>query len=321
MKLATCSLGDRSFVAIATDDGRVVDLAAADAELARKEERTPHTFFRDMIDFLEHGSEAREAAERAARGALEASGSQANGAAMHRLSDVRLRAPVAVPRKLFCLAGNFQDHIEEGGRKMDSQDKETPRFFMKPASTCVIGPGDSIRIPPVARAMDWEGELAVVLGRRCKRVFRDQALDYVAGYTIMNDVSERKLKIWPRSEDRPQDRWFDWLNGKWLDSAAPMGPWIVTTDEIRDPQDLQISTYVNGDRKQHNSTSQMLISVAALIEYISAIVMLEPGDVISTGTVSGVGNVTGEYLKPGDRVEVNISKIGLLSNPVAASSS
>ena len=112
----------------------------------------------------------------------------------------------------------------------------------------------------------------------------------------MNDVSERKLKIWPRSEDRPQDEWFDWLNGKWLDSAAPMGPWIVTTDEIRDPQVLQISTYVNGDRKQHNSTSQMLISVAELIEYISAIVMLEPGDVISTGTVSGVGNVTGEYL-------------------------
>ena len=320
MKLATCSLGERSFVAVATDDGRVVDLGAADAELARREDRTPYPFFQDMIDFLEHGSQAREAAEGAVRGALETSGSQADGA-VHRLSDVRLRAPVAVPRKLFCLAGNFQDHIEEGGGKMDSQDKETPRFFMKPASTCVIGPGDSIRIPPVARAIDWEGELAVVLGRRAKRVSRDQALDYVAGYTIMNDVSERKLKIWPRSEDRPQDRWFDWLNGKWLDSAAPMGPWIVTTDEIRDPQDLMISTYVNGDRKQHNSTSQMLISVAALIEYISAIVLLEPGDVISTGTVSGVGNVTGEYLKPGDRVEVDISKIGLLTNPVAASSS
>ncbi len=321
MKLATCSRGERSFVAIATDDGRVVDLVAADAELARKEERPPHAFFQDMIEFLEHGNQSREAAERAARAALETSGSQADGAAVHRLSDVRLRAPVAEPRKLFCLAGNFQDHIEEGGQKMDSQDKETPRFFMKPASTCVIGPGDSIRIPPVARAIDWEGELAVVLGRRGKRISRDQALDYVAGYTIMNDVSERKLKIWPRSEDRPQDEWFDWLNGKWLDSAAPMGPWIVTTDEIRDPQDLQISTYVNGDRKQHNSTSQMLISVAELIEYISAIVMLEPGDVISTGTVSGVGNVTGEYLKPGDRVDVEISKIGLLANPVAASPS
>ena len=314
MKLATCSLGDRSFVAVATDDGRVVDLAAADAELARNEERPPHAFFHDMIDFLEHGSQAREAAEKAVREALD-------GSAVHPLSDVRLRAPVTVPRKLFCLAGNYQDHIEEGGGKMDSQDKETPRFFMKPASTCVIGPGDSIRIPPVARAIDWEGELAVVLGRRGKKISRDRALDHVAGYTIMNDVSERKLKIWPRSEDRPQDEWFDWLNGKWLDSAAPMGPWIVTTDEIRDPQDLQISTYVNGDRKQHNNTSQMLISVAELIEYISAIVMLEPGDVISTGTVSGVGNVTGEYLKPGDRVEVDISKIGLLSNPVAASSS
>ncbi len=321
MKLATCSLGDRSFVAVATDDGRVVNLVAADAELARKEERPPHAFFQDMIHFLEHGSQAREAAERAARGAVEGSQSQPDGAAVHRLSEVRLRAPVAVPRKLFCLAGNFQDHIEEGGQKMDSQDKETPRFFMKPASTCVIGPGDSIRIPPVAQAIDWEGELAVVLGRRGKRISRDRALDYVAGYTIMNDVSERQLKIWPRSEDRPQDEWFDWLNGKWLDSAAPMGPWIVTTDEIGDPQDLQISTYVNGDRKQHNSTSQMLIPVAELVEYISAIVTLEPGDVISTGTISGVGNVSGEFLKPGDQVEIKISKIGVLGNPVAASSS
>ena len=173
MKLATCSLGDRSFVAVATDDGRVVDLAAADAELARKERRPPHAFFHDMIDFLEHGSQAREAAEKAVREAL-------GGSAVHDLSDVRLRAPVTVPRKLFCLAGNFQDHIEEGGGKMDSQDKETPRFFMKPASTCVIGPGDSIRIPPVARAIDWEGELAVVLGRRGKRISRDEALDYVA---------------------------------------------------------------------------------------------------------------------------------------------
>ena len=313
MKLATCSLKDRSFVAVATDDGRVVDLAAADAELAREEARPPHAFFHNMIDFLEHGSQAREAAEKAVREARE-------GSAVHPLSGVRLRAPVPAPRKLFCLAGNFQDHIEEGGKKMDSQDKETPRFFMKPASTCVIGPEDSIRIPPVARAIDWEGELAVVVGRRGKRIPRDQALDYVAGYTNMNDVSERKLKIWPRSEDRPQDRWFDWLNGKWLDSAAPMGPWIVTGDEIGDPQDLQISTYVNGDRKQHNNTSQMLVPVASLIEYISAIVTLEPGDVISTGTVSGVGYVTGEYLKPGDRVEVEISKIGVLGNPVAASS-
>jgi 2-keto-4-pentenoate hydratase/2-oxohepta-3-ene-1,7-dioic acid hydratase in catechol pathway len=320
MKLVTCSLGDRSFVAVATDDGLVVDLVAAEAELAQKQERTPHAFFQDMIDFLEHGEQARKAAERAVCEALEGARSQADGAAVHLLSDVRLRAPVPAPRKLFCLAGNFQDHIEEGGEKMDSQDKETPRFFMKPASTCVIGPEDSIRIPPVARAIDWEGELAVVLGRRGKRIPRDQALDYVAGYTNMNDVSERKLKIWPRSEDRPQDKWFDWLNGKWLDSAAPMGPWIVTTDEIGDPQDLQISTYVNGDRKQHNNTSQMLVPVANLIEYISAIVTLEPGDVISTGTISGVGNVSGEFLKPGDQVEIKISKIGVLENPVAASS-
>ena len=188
-----------------------------------------------------------------------------------------------------------------------------------PPTSTVIGPGDAIKIPPIARAIDWEGELAVVIGRKAKGVKAKDALRYVAGYTVMNDVSERKLKIKKRSESRPRDEWFDWLNGKWLDTFAPQGPWIVTSDEIRDPQTLDISTFVNGDRKQHNNTGQMLYPVDAIIEYISAIITLEPGDLISTGTISGVGNTTGKYMKPGDKVEIEISRIGVLRNRVAAS--
>jgi 2,4-didehydro-3-deoxy-L-rhamnonate hydrolase len=224
------------------------------------------------------------------------------------------------PRKVLCLAGNYQDHIEEGGRaKLQQQDVETPRVFMKPPSTTVIGPDAPILIPPVARAIDWEGELAVVIGRRAKGVQAEQARRYVAGYTVMNDVSERQLRIRERTASRPRDEWFDWLNGKWLDTFAPQGPWLVTRDEIPDPQTLAISTYVNGERRQHSNTAQMLCPIDRIIEYISAIVTLEPGDLISTGTVAGVGAATGTFLRPGDQVEIEIAGIGVLRNRVAAS--
>ena len=319
MKLATCSAGSKTFVGAVVDDQIVVDLEGADRRLARKEKRPPHSFLGDMLELLSAGQKGKSAARKALNATLAGGGKKPDDKITFKLSGIRLRAPISAPRKLLCLSCNYQDHIEEGGGKMAVQDKETPRFFMKPASSTVIGPGDRILIPPVARAVDWEGELAVVMGRNAKKVSASEALRYVAGYTVMNDVSERKLKIKHRSEDRDEDKWFDWLNGKWLDTFAPLGPWIVTTDEIPDPQSLDISTYVNGDRKQHNSTAQMLCPVAELIEYISAIVTLEPGDIISTGTVSGVGNTTGEYLKPGDKVEVEISQIGTLRNRVAAS--
>ncbi len=317
MKLATCSAGAKTFVGAVVDD-QIVDLEGADRRLARQEKRPAHSFFGDMLELLNAGQKGKSAAKRALNAILASSVKNPDGKVTFELSRTRLRPPL-IPRKLLCLSGNYQDHIEEGGGKMAIQDKETPRFFMKPATTTVIGPGERILIPPVATAIDWEGELAVVIGRKAKRVSAFEALRYVAGYTVMNDVSERKLKIKNRSEDRDEDVWFDWLNGKWLDTFAPLGPWIVTSDEIPNPQSLEINTYVNGDRKQHNSTAQMLVPVADLIEYISAIVTLEPGDIISTGTVSGVGNTTGEYLKPGDKVEVEISQIGTLRNRVAAS--
>ena len=322
MKLATyASKGQQHVGAVVADDTIVIDLAAADKALARREKRPAHPFFTDMLSLLNAGTKGLSAAKKAAAAATEKLGDAAkpDGKTSHALSRVRLKAPMPNPRKIFCLAGNYQDHIEEGGGKMAVQDKETPRVFMKPPTSTVISPGDSILIPPIARSIDWEGELAVVMGRKAKGVKTKDALKYVAGYTVMNDVSERDLLIKKRTENRPQDGWFYWLNGKWLDTFAPQGPWIGTRDDIPDPQVLDISTYINGERKQHNNTGQMLYKVAQVIEYISAIITLEPGDLISTGTISGVGSTTGTFLKPGDKVEIEISQIGVLRNKVAAS--
>ncbi|MFH1571885.1 MAG: fumarylacetoacetate hydrolase family protein [Gemmatimonadota bacterium] len=322
MKLATYVYKkEERLGAVIAGDKVIVDLAVADAALARREKRGAHPFLGDMMALLEAGAKGLAAARKAAQAATEKLGEPAkpDGKLAHPLAKVKLRAPVPRPRKVFCLAGNYQDHIEEGGGRIAAQDRETPRVFMKPPSTTVIGPEDLILIPPVARAIDWEGELAVVIGRAAKGVKASEALKYVAGYTVMNDVSERQLQIVKRSSSRPRDEWFDWLNGKWLDTFAPQGPWLVTADDIPNPQVLNISTFVNGVRKQHNSTGQMLYQVADIIAYISAIITLQPGDLISTGTVSGVGATTGSFLKPGDRVEVEISRLGVLRNTVAAS--
>lgn len=321
MKLATYSVGGaESIGAVVADDAIIVDLAAADRALAQSESRESHPFFTDMLALLDAGSDGQSAAQQAAADAEKRLNGKPDGETSFAVSDVKLSAPMPNPRKLFCLAGNYQDHIEESGTtKMQIQDKETPRVFMKPPTSTVIGPGDQILIPPIARGVDWEGELAVVMGREAKGVQAEDALDYIAGYTVMNDVSERMLQIKQRTDSRPRDEWFDWLNGKWLDTFAPQGPWIVTSDEITDPHTLDISTYVNGDRKQHNNTGQMLYPVDKIIEYISAIITLEPGDLISTGTISGVGDTTGTYMKPGDTVEIEISGIGRLVNTVAAS--
>lgn len=271
--------------------------------------------FANMLALLGAGPPGMAAASALVRAAIDGPGDKH----VLPLAGVRLTAPIMYPPNLFALAGNYREHIEEGGGKMAPQDRQTPRIFMKPASTTVIGPGEPIRIPPVARAIDWEGELAVVIGRRAKGVEASSALEYVAGYTILNDVSERQLQIRPRTESRPRDRFFDWLNGKWFDTSAPMGPWIVTADEIPDPHDLQISTHVNGERRQYCGTGQMIFPVGDVIEYLSAFVTLQPGDVISTGTVAGVGVASSTFLAPGDTVKVGITGIGELENPVVAS--
>jgi 2-keto-4-pentenoate hydratase/2-oxohepta-3-ene-1,7-dioic acid hydratase in catechol pathway len=315
MKLITYTYRKKQHVgAVVADDKLVINLAAAERKLARKKRRKPLAIFSDMLSLLEAGRKGMRAAKAAAKVAPK----KADGKLTLRLKDVKLCAPVPNPRKVLCLAGNYMDHIQEGGQRIATTNTQTPRIFCKPPSTTTVAPGTAIRIPPIARSIDWEGELAVVIGRKAKGVSADDALKYVAGYTIMNDVSERDLQVWPRDDTQPRDKFFDWLSGKWLDTFGPLGPYLVTRDDVPDPQALEISTFVNGERKQNNTTAQMIFPVARIIEFISTYLTLEPGDIISTGTISGVGAASGTYLQPGDDVEIQITGLGSLRNPVKA---
>lgn len=242
----------------------------------------------------------------------------AQAAGIVPLAQVKLLAPVPRPGKLLCLAGNYEEHIREGGRaELHQSDRATPRVFMKPVPNTVCGPDDPILIGKTAQFVDYEGELAVIIGRRGKYIPAAEALSYVGGVTCLNDVSERRLKIWERPEDRPLDRFFDWLNGKWCDSFAPMGPCAVPLAAVGDLQALKLITRVNGQTVQEASTAQMIFTVAQQIEYISHLMTLDPGDVIATGTPAGVGTARGVALQPGDVVEVEVEGIGVLRNPVA----
>ena len=242
----------------------------------------------------------------------------AQAAGIVPLAQVKLLAPVPRPGKLLCLAGNYAEHITEGGRaELHQSDRATPRVFMKPVPNTVCAPDDPILIGKTAQFVDYEGELAVIIGRRGKYIPAAEALSYVGGVTCLNDVSERRLKIWERPEDRPWDRFFDWLNGKWCDSFAPMGPCAVPVSDIGDLQALKLITRVNGQTVQEASTAQMIFTVAQQIEYISHLMTLDPGDVIATGTPAGVGTARGVALQPGDVVEVEVEGIGVLRNPVA----
>lgn len=234
------------------------------------------------------------------------------------VSDVKLLVPIAHPSKLILLAGNYSKHIEEGGGRAAERRETFPYLFLKPPLTTLTHPGDPIRIPAVSPdQIDWEIELGVVMGREAKGVSEADALQYVAGYTVVNDVSDRAFHPNPHRIPRPKDEFFDWQHGKWHDTFCPMGPCVLPADETPDPQQLKLQLRVNGVVEQDASTAQMIFPVAAIIEFISQFVTLVPGDVISTGTPHGVGKAKGKFLKRGDRVEAEIGGIGVLANPVA----
>jgi 2-keto-4-pentenoate hydratase/2-oxohepta-3-ene-1,7-dioic acid hydratase in catechol pathway len=232
---------------------------------------------------------------------------------------VQLLMPVARPNKLLLLAGNFAEHIREQKGTATERSETFPYVFMKPPSTTLTNPGASVSIPSISPgAIDWELELAIVIGKRARRVREAEALDYVAGYTIINDISDRKFRPNPGRTKREKDSFFDWQHGKWHDGFCPCGPCIATPDEVGDPQKLGMKLSVNGQVKQDGSSAQQIFPVAAVIEFISNITTLEPGDIISTGTPSGVGNATGTYLKPGDMMEGSIERIGTLRTTMVA---
>ncbi|MFM2092963.1 MAG: hypothetical protein RIS70_87 [Planctomycetota bacterium] len=236
-----------------------------------------------------------------------------------RTDSVQLLVPIPRPNKLLLLAGNYNEHIREGGGPETERAETFPYVFMKPPSTTLTHPGQPVRIPKVSpNGIDWELELAVVIGRRCRRVREADALQFVAGYTIINDISDRKFRPNPGRKKRERDSFFDWQHGKWHDSFCPCGPCILSADALPDPQKLAMKLTRNGQVMQDASTAQQIFPVAAVIEFISSFVTLEPGDIISTGTPAGVGNTTGTYLAPGDRMQGSIESIGTLVSPVEA---
>ncbi|NIY48717.1 fumarylacetoacetate hydrolase family protein [Cedecea colo] len=237
----------------------------------------------------------------ALRGELEA----ATGP-VYSLSSIKLEAPVADPQKFLGIGMNYRKHAEEA-RLAGIPIPESQMWFNKQVS-CITGPFDEVVKPRVSEKMDYEVELGVVIGKRCRHVSAKDAASVIAGYLIVNDVSAR-----------------DWLHksptftlGKSFDTHGPVGPWLTTADEISDPLDLQLSLFVNGERRQHASTGDMIYNIYQQIEYLSTVMTLEAGDILATGTPSGIGAASGTFLKAGDVMRLEITALGMIENRVAA---
>ena len=266
----------------------------------------------ELIDhYAEFGSALQTISEKAAGRRFTEVKTYTDIGAAHKLSEVRLFAPLPYPRKNVMAVGlNYKAHAEETAaiRKRSGDAPSYPIFFTK-ATTSIIGPYDNIVIDPAASTkIDWEVELGVVIGKRGKNISEGEALSYVFGYTVINDVSARDL----------QSNHVQYFKGKSLDTTCPIGPWIVTADELADPANLPLRLLVNGQIKQDGNTSDMIFPVPTLIASLAAGMTLEPGDIIATGTPSGVGftRQPPEFLKPGDIVEAVVEGIGTLRNPV-----
>ena len=215
------------------------------------------------------------------------------------LTNKRIGAPLVNPQKIICIGLNYREHAREGNMEIPSE----PIIFMKAPNT-VVGPTDEIIIPRLSQKTDWEVELCVVIGKQAKYIKSPQdALDYVAGYAISNDVSEREFQL---------ERGGQWDKGKSCETFNPLGPWIVTTDEVTDPQKLALWLKVNGNVEQSSNTSDMIFEVAHLVWYVSQFMVLDPGDMINTGTPQGVGNgkKPPRFLNPSDIVELGITGLG-----------
>jgi len=283
MRLCTFEQRDEIRIGIALDDA-IVDLAATAPALPR-----------EMCGLLAAG----EPALRAARDAASRAKSRI------ALDSVRLLAPIARPPKFLAIGLNYADHVAEAGLEVP----KVPTVFNK-QSTCATGARDPIHMPRVSSALDYEGELGFVIGRRCRHVPRARAHEVIAGYLIVDDVTVRDWQF----------RVPTWTMGKSFDTHGPLGPWITTPDEVGDPHGLRLRTWVNGELRQDSNTKHLIFDCAALVEHLSTAFTLEPGDVISTGTPSGVGAAMKppKFLRVGDVVRIEIDGLGALENPVIA---
>ncbi|HEY6988683.1 MAG TPA: fumarylacetoacetate hydrolase family protein [Bryobacteraceae bacterium] len=250
--------------------------------------------FASLLDFIESGDDGRAKAEK-----LAASGGG------YSLDKVKLLAPIPKPRKLICVGLNYRDHAAETHSEIPS----VPTIFNKFA-TAVIAAGENIVLPKVSKAPDYEAEFAFVIGRGGRNIAGADWPKHVFGYTIVNDVSARDY----------QRATTQWLMGKTFDTFAPIGPWIVSADEIADPHNLDIQLEIGGERLQNSNTRELIFKIPDLIAYLSSVFTLEPGDIVSTGTPAGVGvaRKPPRFLRAGDDVVVRIQSIGELRNPVIA---
>jgi 2-keto-4-pentenoate hydratase/2-oxohepta-3-ene-1,7-dioic acid hydratase in catechol pathway len=281
MKLATFTHDGRTRLGVVIGD-EIVDLAGAAPSL-------PH----EMRAFLEAGAPAMDAARAAA------------SAPGHRLplARVRLEAPIRRPPEILAVGLNYRDHIEEAKLPMP----EFPLFFNKQTAS-VTGPYDPIHLPRVSNKLDYEGELAFVIGRRARHVPKERARDFIAGYLVCDDVSVRDWQF----------KTPTWTLGKSFDTHCPLGPWIVTPDEIGDPHALELRTWVNGEERQHSNTKHLIFDCYDCVATLSTVFTLEPGLVVTTGTPSGVGGPRRIYLREGDVVRIEIERIGAIENRVVA---
>lgn len=281
LRLGTFGKDGRAFPGVIMDDGRVADLSGCgyDSLLSILNDTEAFGVVQGML------------AERK------------NGLAVYSLDEVKTMAPLAKPGKIICIGKNYMEHA----REMSSEAPTEPVFFAKFANS-IIGPGDSIVMPRTSDQVDYEAELAVVIGRKGRFIPVEEAMDYVAGYTIFNDVSARDLQM----------RGGQWMKGKALETFAPTGPYLVTVDEVPNPHKLDIKLWLNDSVMQDSNTSNFIFDIPFLISFLSELFTLEPGDIIATGTPPGVGFARKPpvFMKPGDQVRIQIEGIGELENSV-----
>jgi 2-keto-4-pentenoate hydratase/2-oxohepta-3-ene-1,7-dioic acid hydratase in catechol pathway len=283
MRLTTFTHHGTTRLGVVDGDG-VIDLAADAPALQR-----------DMVAFLAAGAAALDAARAAV----------ARSRARLPLADVRFEAPVPRPGKFLAIGLNYADHVAESGMERPA----IPVYFNK-QTTCVVGPFDAVHLPRVSPLLDYEGELGFVIGRRCRHVPRERAHEVIAGYVVVNDVSVRDWQL----------RTPTMTMGKSFDTHGPMGPWLVTADEVGDPHALELRTWVNGELRQHSNTRELVFDCFAQVEHLSTAFTLEPGDVVTTGTPAGVGGAMRppRFLGDGDVVRVEIERVGRIENRVVA---
>ncbi|MEC3616800.1 fumarylacetoacetate hydrolase family protein [Bacillus stercoris] len=300
MKFATGELYNRMFVGLIIDDEKIMDLQKAEKKLFELE-----TIPGSLIECIAEGDKfvahARQLAEWAKKPNDEL------GSFMYSLSEVKLHAPIPKPSKnIICIGKNYRDHAIEMGSEADIP--EHPMVFTKSPVT-VTGHGDIVKgHEEVTSQLDYEGELAVVIGKSGTRISKEDAYDHVFGYTIVNDITARDL----------QKRHKQFFIGKSLDTTCPMGPVLVHKSSIQEPERLKVETRVNGELRQSGSASDMIFSIPELIETLSKGMTLEAGDIIATGTLSGVGKgfTPPKFLRSGDKIDITIDPIGTLSNQI-----